>query len=172
MKFLIAYHSKTGNTEKVAISMKQGLIEEGQDVTLMAANKVDPTSLKSYDFLILGSGIYAKRIGRSITQLIKKASELPLNIVCFQTYGNLAWYPDIFEKNIGKFLRKHNASIMDQFYCCGENLGMTIEQQRQLWATYPPEEEKAREEHAQKIKGCPNAEDLERAKLFVETLIK
>jgi len=172
MKFLIAYHSDTENTKKVAICIKEGLIEEEQDVTLMNAKNIDPASLNSYDFLILGSGIYAKNIGKSIKQLLRKAPELPPKIACFQTYGNLIWYPEAFDRGIGKALRMHDVSIVDQFSCCGDNLGMTLEQQKQLWASYPPEEAKSREEHAKKIKGHPNAEDLENAKAFAKNLIK
>ena len=172
MKILIAYHSNTENTKKVAISIKEGLIEEGQDVTLMAAKDIDPASLSSYDLLILGSGIYARKLGKSIIQLMRKAPELPSKIACFQTYGNLVWYPEAFDKGIGKSLRMHDVSIVDQFSCFGENIGMTLEQQKQLWASYSPEVEKAREEHAKKIKGHPNAEDLENAKAFAKNLIK
>ncbi|MGV9171653.1 MAG: hypothetical protein ACOC44_13905 [Promethearchaeia archaeon] len=89
--------------------------------------------LDSYDFLILSSGIYAMRIGKPITRLMRKAPALPSQIACFQTYGNLKWYPKMFEKNIGKALKKHGVSIGEQFYYCGENLGIFYEQQKQLW---------------------------------------
>jgi len=172
MNVLIAYHSNTGNTERIANSIKEGLIEEGQDVTLMAAKDVDPASLNSYDLLILGSGIYARKLGKSILQLMRKTTGLPSKIACFQTYANLEWYPKAFDQGIGKVLKKHNASIMEQFSCCGENLGMTLEQQKQLWASYPPDIAKAREIHAEKIKNRPNTQDLENAKAFGKKIIR
>lgn len=172
MKILIAYHSKTGNTKKVAESMKEGLMEDKHEVDLIEAKVVDPNSLGSYDFLILGSGIYGMRIGKPITQFLRKATEIPPHIACFQTYGNLKWYPKLFEKNLGKMLKRHGVSIGKQFYCPGENLGMSFEQQQQLWSSFPPDAEKARAEHYEKIKGRPNGQDLENARQFAKSLLK
>ena len=172
MNVLIAYHSKPGNSKKVAKSMQEGLLEEGHDVSLEEAKKVDPSTVGSYDFLILGSGIYAMRIGKPITRLMRKATEVPSQVACFQTYGNLTWYPKLFKKNIGKVLKKHGATIVDQFHCCGENLGMSLEQQQELWSSFPPEIEKARAEHYKKIKGRPNAEDLANAKAWAKNLVQ
>jgi hypothetical protein len=44
----------------------------------------------------------------------------------------------IYEK-----FKKHGVSIGEQFHCCGENLGMSLEQQHQLWSSFPLEIEKA-----------------------------
>ena len=71
MKILIAYHSNTENTEKVAKAMKEGLEEEGQEVTMSPAKDVNPTGLNSYDLILLGSGIYSRGIGRSIKSVPK-----------------------------------------------------------------------------------------------------
>ena len=60
MKILIAYHSDTGNTEKVGNAIKETLAGEGQDVTAMAAKEADPSTLGSYDLVVLGSGIYGR----------------------------------------------------------------------------------------------------------------
>jgi hypothetical protein len=94
------------------------------------------------------------------------------NLACFQTYGSLKWYPKLFEKNLGRALKKHGVSIGEEFHCCGENLGMTLEQQQQLWSNFPSEIEKARAEHYEKIKCRPNAQDLENAEIFAKSLIK
>jgi flavodoxin len=152
--------------------MKQGLIEENHEVDLVEAKKAEPNSLGSYDLLILGSGIYGMRIGKPITRFLRKAPKLPYQVACFQTYGNLKWYPKLFEKNLGKVLKKYGVSIGEQFCCPGENLGMSFEQQQQLWSSFPPEVEKARAEHYEKIKGRPNEADLENAKQFAKSLVK
>jgi flavodoxin len=172
LKILITYHSNTKNTEKVAIAMREGLEEEGQDVTMSSAKDVDPSVLNSYDFIILGSGIYSRTVGRSVKTLMKKATELPPNIACFQTYQNETWYPKAFSKAIGKTLQKCNSKIIDEFGCWGYNLGMTDEQIAQLAASFPPEEKKRMEDQRKRTKDRPNEEDLKNAKAFAKNLIK
>ncbi|MCJ7651570.1 MAG: flavodoxin domain-containing protein [Candidatus Lokiarchaeota archaeon] len=53
MKILVTYYSDTGNTEKIAVAIKNGL--EEQEVDLIPVKEVDPTSLNSYDLVFLGS---------------------------------------------------------------------------------------------------------------------
>ena len=172
MKILITYHSNTENTAKVAKAMKEGLEEEGQEVKISPAKDVDPSELNSCDFILLGSGIYSRGIGRSIKTLIKKATELPPGIACFQTYQNDTWYPKAFSKAIGKTLEKCNSKIIDEFGCWGYNLGMTDEQMAQLAASFPPEEKKRMENQRKLTKGHPNEEDLKNAKAFAKDLLK
>ncbi len=171
MKILITYHSNTENTAKVANAMKEGLEEEGQEVTISPAKEVDPSDLNSYDLILLGSGIYSRGIGRSIKTLMKKAIELPSNIACFQTYQNEIMYPKAFSKAIGKTLEKCNSKIIDEFGCWGYNLGMTDEQMAQLAASFPPEEKKRMEEQRKRTKGRPNEEDFDNAKAFAKNLL-
>lgn len=172
MKILIAYHSNTGNTEKIAKAMKEGLEEEGQKVILSPAKDVDTTGLASYDLIVLGSGIYSRGIGRSIKSLMKKATELPSKIACFQTYQNETWYPKAFTKAIGKTLEKYNSKIIDEFGCWGYNLAMSDEQMTQLISNFPPDEKKKFEAQRERSKGRPNEEDCENAKIFAKTLLK
>lgn len=56
MKILIAYHSTTGNTEKVAKAIKEGIT--GHEVDLLNVKGIDPSSLGSYDLAFVGSGIF------------------------------------------------------------------------------------------------------------------
>ena len=172
MKILIAYHSNTENTEKVAKAMKEGLEEEGQEVTMSPAKDVDPSGLNSYDLILLGSGIYSRGIGRSIKSLMKKATGLPPKIACFQTYQNDTMYPKAFTKAIGKTLEKCNSKIIDEFGCWGYNLGMTDEQMTQLISSFPTDEKKRMEDQRKITKGRPNEEDCDNAKAFAKNLLK
>ena len=172
MKILIAYHSNTGNTEKVGNAMKEGLEEEDQEIIISPAKDVDPSSLNSHDLILLGSGIYSRTIGRSIKSLMKKATELPPKIACFQTYQNEIWYPKAFTKAIGKTLEKYNSKIIDEFGCWGYNLGMTDEQMMQLISSFPPDEGKRMEIQRKRTKGRPNEEDFQNVKSFAKNLLK
>ncbi|MHA1256481.1 MAG: flavodoxin family protein [Promethearchaeota archaeon] len=52
MKILVTWYSGTGNTEKIAKAINEGIT--GHDVDLLPVNDVDPTSLNSYDLVFLG----------------------------------------------------------------------------------------------------------------------
>jgi len=125
LKILITFFSNTGNTEKVANSMKDGLID--YDVDLIPATDVDPTTLSLYDIVFLGSGVYASRIDKSILNIIKKAvPDLPAKLAYFCTHASLKLYQEPF-KRINDLVKEHNCEIVDDFDCVGENLGIPLE---------------------------------------------
>lgn len=168
MKILIAYHSDTGNTEKVAKSMKEGLEEEGQDVTLQHTKDCDPSCLKSYDLILLGTRIVGGSPGKSAQNLIRKVTELPPKIAFFYTHGQNRPYPKVF-KRLEKKLEQNNTKVIGTFECIGANTEWPVEQQVQM---APPEKREQAREYIESIKGRPNEEDLQQAKDFAKSLLK
>ncbi len=171
MKILITYHSDTGNTEKVAKCMKEALIEEQQEVSLMPADQVDVSSLKSYDLVCLGSGIYAGNLGKSGQALLKKASELPEKFALFCTHMREQASPKFFDK-IKNLIEKGGGTVIGEFECPGEDLGLPPDFRVKLTSNMPPDKKGEAERWFAALKGRPNAEDLEKAKEFAKTLIK
>ena len=170
LKILITFFSNTGNTEKVANSMKDGLTD--YDVDLTPANDVDPTTLSSYDIVFLGSGVYASRIDNSILTMIKKAvPELPAKFVYFCTHASLKLYQEPF-KRITDVIKKHNCDIIAEFDCVGENLGIPLETQLAMLERLPEDQREEAKKDREKIKGRPNEKDLENAKNFAISLVK
>ena len=86
LKILVTYYTGTGNTEKIAKAIKEGIT--GHDVDLLPVKDVDPTSLNSYDLVFLGSGLYGFNVSRKIAALVKKAPELPSKFAYFHTHEN------------------------------------------------------------------------------------
>jgi len=170
LRILITFFSNTGNTEKVANSMKDGLTD--CDVDLIPANDVDPTTLSSYDILFLGSGVYASRIDKSILNIIKMAvPELPAKFVYFCTHASLKLYQEPF-KRITDIIKKHNSEIIGEFDCVGENLGIPLETQLAMLERLPEDQREEAKKDREKIKGRPNEKDLENAKNFAISLVK
>jgi len=169
MKILITYFSNTGNTEKVAISLKEGL--EGEDVDLVPINNVTPSSLKNYDLIFLGSGIYASRVNKALSELISAADELSSKFVFFCTHASLDSYQDGF-KIVKRKLNKTTSEIIDTFDCMGDNIGIPEATRKAMLEKLPPDQKKQAEEHQKTLKGRPIASDLERAKNFAKALIK
>lgn len=171
MKILITYHSDTGNTEKVAKSMKEGLDEEGQDVSLMPAKDIDPSSLKTYDLVLLGTGIYGGGIGKSIKSFASQTTEFPSKFAYFCTHSSPNSYPKAFRR-ISKTLEKYNSTVIGVFDCIGANTGISKEVRQKMLANMSNEERKEAEDYVERIKDRPNEEDLEKAKAFAKSLIK
>jgi NAD(P)H dehydrogenase (quinone) len=58
MKVLIVYDSRSGNTEKMAHAVSEGVSEEGVDVEVKRVNEASVDELPGVDGLILGSPVY------------------------------------------------------------------------------------------------------------------
>lgn len=166
---MITYFSKTGNTEKIAKSIGEGL--KGEYVDLKSVKDVDSSSLKNYDLIFLGSGIYASRVDKSLSQLINAADELPKKFVFFCTHASLDMYQDGF-KLVKKKLAKVDSEIIDTFDCMGDNIGIPEATRKAMLNGLPPEKRKEAEQHQERLKGRPNAEDLKNAKKFAQLIIK
>ncbi len=170
LKILITFFSNTGNTEKVAISMKDGLTEH--DVDMIAVKDVVPETLSSYDIVFLGSGVYASRIDKSVLTLVKKAvPDLPSKLVYFCTHASLKLYQEPF-KRIKNIVTEHNCEIIGKFDCVGENLGIPLETQLGMLEKLPEDQKEKAIKDMEKMKGRPNELDLENAKNFATSLMK
>ncbi len=164
----MSYFSKTGNTEKIARSIKEGLSDE--DVELRSINEVEPSSLNNYDLVFLGSGIYASRVNKALVELVSAAPELPKNFVFFSTHASLVGYQDGFKAVKRKI--KDASNIIAEFDCCGDNIGLSEATLNSMLEKLPPEKREEAEKHQQWLKGRPNEEDLKRAQEFAQAIVK
>jgi len=168
MKILVTYFSNTGNTEKIAQSIKNSL--KGQNVEIKPIKDVNPLSLKDYDLLFLGSGIYASRVNKSLVDLISTSQILPRNIVFFCTHASAEGYQDGF-KLVKRALNKSNTKILGEFDCMGDNIGIPEQTIKSMLEKLPPEKRKEAEEHQKSLKGHPNKDDLDNAEKFARSII-
>ncbi len=170
MKILITFFSNTGNTEKVANSMKDGLTD--YDVDMIPIKDVEPKTLNSYNIVFLGSGVYASRIDKSILTLVKRAApDLPAKLVYFCTHMSLKLYQEPF-KRINNIAKEHNCEIVGKFDCVGENLGIPLDTQLGMLDKLPEDQKNKAIKDMEKMKGRPNEIDLENAKDFALSLVK
>ena len=170
MKILITYYSDTGNTEKIAKAIRDALAEH--DVDLMHVKDANPETLKAYDLIFLGSGIYAFNVHRKVKTLIKKAPQLPSKFAFFYTHESKNSWPDAF-KSVTEILDKTNSEILGEFDCTGENLVPLAAQQREamLSRLSPEDRQVAEETYLNFVKGHPNEEDFEAAKKFAISIV-
>ena len=170
MKILIVYHTMTGNTEKIAKSLQEGLA--GEEVTLIKAEEADPLALKSYDLVLVGSGIYAGTFHKSVKKLLKDASQLPAQFALFYTHADMDPITyQTYPSKVRKIIDKAGSSIVAEFECLGENKGVSPEQIEAQLQALPPDQREAVDIQRKLLIGHPNAEDLEKAKNFAKSLI-
>ena len=71
-KAVIIYWSKTGNTEKVAHSIKEGLEDAGVDVSLLNTDEADEVDYFDYDLVCVGFPSYLWHPPKPMDDLLKK----------------------------------------------------------------------------------------------------
>jgi multimeric flavodoxin WrbA len=160
---LIIYFSKTNNTKKVALAIKNGLEKNGINVTIKKVNEVTEPEFYNYDLICFGSPVvhslppspvleFLKN--NKITYLDKKEVYLPSpklpnkNALIFVTYSGP--HCGISEAlPVGKYIRQFfehlGFNILDEWYEVGEFHGWEQGSIKGLMGD---------------IRGRPNAEDL------------
>lgn len=169
MQIMVCYFSNTGNTEKIAKSIVEGL--EGEEVELIKIEDADPLTLKNYDLVVLGSGIYGGKLNKKVIDFMKIVNEYPPNFAFFNTHQSATSYQKAFNRIRAK-IEENQSKIIGEFDCVDENLGMPKETILGMLEKLPPEERKRQEAKIKETVGHPNEQDLENAKAFGKSLIK
>jgi flavodoxin len=117
---LISYHHK--NTEKIARSVAKVL-----DAEIKRPSEVDPYSLKDYDIVGWGSGVYSEQHHGSMISLAEKLPGSPgKKAFLFTTTGapRIAINDEFIRKNHDKLrerLESKGYTILGEFGCAGWN---------------------------------------------------
>ncbi len=69
-RLLVVYHSRTGNTEKMAGFIKEGIESEGVEAVCKKAADTDPRELLDYDGVIVGSPTYYGAMAWEVKKLL------------------------------------------------------------------------------------------------------
>jgi NAD(P)H dehydrogenase (quinone) len=72
-KALVGYHSRTGNTKKMAARIAQVLEEEGLEVDLKTAEDLAPADLLGYHCIVFGSPTYYGTMAWEMKKLIDES---------------------------------------------------------------------------------------------------
>ncbi|MFW6007082.1 MAG: flavodoxin family protein [Bacillota bacterium] len=173
-KAVVIYWSKTGNTEKVAYAIKEGLEEKKIEVELKTTTEAEEIDFFDYDLIALGCPSYQWSPPEEVDQFLKdkftyyqnrgevklKAPKKPdRNVLLFCTYsgphtGKKEAVPVL--KYTGQFFEHLGFNILDEIYVLGEHHGS---------------EEASTEGKMGDIRGLPDKEDLIQVKNRVKELI-
>ena len=90
MKVLIIYFSQTGNTEKIAETIKSGIIKSGNKCDIAQIKKVGANTLENYDLIGIGTPTFFYRDPRNIKKFIQDLKETKgKHCFIFCTHGSL-----------------------------------------------------------------------------------
>lgn len=173
-KAIVIYWSKTGNTEKVAYTIKESLEEKKIEVELKTTTKAEDIDFFDYDLIALGCPSYQWSPPEEMDQFLQdkftcyresgkvklKAPKRPdKNVLLFCTYsgphtGKKEAVPVL--KYIGQFFEHLGFNILDEIYVLGE---------------HHYSEEVSTAGKMGDIRGLPDEEDLTQVKNRVKKLI-
>ena len=138
---LLIYWSKTGNTEKVASAIKEGLEDAGLNVVMKRIEESEDVDFLDYDFVCVGSPTYEWHPPPAMDDFLKKkhnrycsegkvkldAPKIPgKNALVFCTYsGPHTGINEVVPagKYIGQFFEHLGFTILDEWYVLGEYRG-------------------------------------------------
>jgi hypothetical protein len=175
MNAIIIYWSKTGNTEKVALAIQEGLVEAGVDVSLKKVIDAKDVDFFAYDLVCIGFPSYQWRPPVSVEKLLKskfgvyhKQDQIKAgapkvagkNALIFCTYsGPHTGIREAIPAGLyaGQFFEHFGFTVLDEWYVVGEFHG---------W------EEGSTKGKLGDIRGRPNKEDLLKVKQDTIELVK
>jgi flavodoxin len=175
MKALIIYWSKTGNTEKVAFAIKEGLEVYGVKVLINRTEEAKDINFFDYDLILIGFPVHRWSPPKQVDTFLRRkfseyyqqgrvktgAPKIPgKNVLIFCTYSGP--HTGINEaipagKYAGQFFEHLGFTVLDEWYVLGEFHGS---------------EEKSTKGRMGDIRGRPNEEDLRKVKQDVRHLLQ
>ena len=172
---LIVYWSKTGNTQKVANAIKQGLEDAEVQVTMKKQAEAENVDCFDYDLVCIGSPSYAFHPPEPMAKFLKDklaayrkegkikpcAPKVPgKNALIFVTYSGP--HTGINEaKPVGKYIGQ---------FC--EHLGFTVLAEWYILSEFHGSLENSTQGRMGDIRGKPTQEDLSKVKEDTERLAK
>ena len=165
MKVLIAYTSQSGNTEKVANALFDGI--ESSDKEISRVKQVDFTKINDYELVFLGSPIIGGGFSAEYKKVLKGLPELTTSIVLFCTHAAPANFPQFWDngfKKLGGTLEKKGAKILGYFDTQGEQAPAVKEFMMKRDPEYAAKARAASDGH-------PNEEDIAAAKKFASEVL-
>lgn len=158
MKVLVAYYSKTGNTEKVARAIYEALPVNGTIAPIK-----DLETAEGYDLVFCGFPVQAHSVPAQAQPFLKGLGK-GQNVAFFSTHGSLrgGTLPrQAFENAIG--LAGH-ATVLGHFGCRGKVEPAILDMLKQK------DEHRAWAEEALSADGHPDQADLEDAKTWAKNM--
>ncbi len=161
MKALVTYYSETGNTEKLAQGIFDGIEKAEKEILPVA----DATDLDAYDVIFCGFPVQSHSVPGKVESFLKGVPG-GKKLALFATHGSLRGGQLAITAFYYALTLAKNATIIGTFGCQGKVKQQIID------ALMQKAEHKAWAMEAQGAMGHPDTADLEDGKDFAAAMIK
>ncbi len=113
-KAMVIYHTKFGNTERIAKALARGMEKQGVKVDCVEADEVDVDRLVEYDFLAIGGPTHNLGVSKPMKTFLEKLKSVNIEgkkAFAFDTKLKSRWAGSA-GKGIEKTLKKLGMSIV------------------------------------------------------------
>lgn len=173
MKYSIVYASKSGNTEKLALAIKEAMETKGECLQCVKTNAVDNGKVAESEIIFVGAGSYKGKCDELAGKFMETLKNKKVFLFMTVGYGNNQEYYDKMLNPSKEFLDSSN-SLIGSYACQGQWVeGQKKNLENTLEKAATEEEKKVVQNklanHGNAI-GHPNAEDLNKLKEIVKSL--
>ena len=171
MKYSIVYTSKSGNTEKLALAIKEAA--NGECLQCVKANAVDNAKVNDSDIVFVGAGSYKGTCDEAAGKFMETLKNKKVFLFMTVGYGDNQAYYDKMLNPAKTFIDSSN-TIIGTYACQGQWIeGQKKNLENMLAKAATDDEKKVIEgklaNHSNAM-GLPNAEDLNKLKDIVKSL--
>jgi hypothetical protein len=173
MRAVVLYWSNTGNTEKVAFAIRDGLEEAGADVSVMKTTEASDIDYFDYDLVCVGAPSIQWHPPKQVTEfLLKKFNDHrkqeKIKTAAPKVSGKNAL---IFVTYSGPHTGLREATpvglYMGQFF---EHIGFTVLDEWYVLSEFIGSEERSTKGRMGDIRGKPTKEELQKIKMDTKKL--
>jgi len=160
MKTLVTYYSESGNTEKLAKAIHEGLEATDNEIAEIGEEK----NFDNYDVIFVGFPVHGSSVPSKAEKCIKRIPEGKM-LAFFGTHGSLRGGPLSISAFHYAITLAPKANIIGTFSCRGEVKASLLESlmnkaEYRFWAL-----------EAQSAAGHPDKADFEDAKQFAKQMV-
>ena len=171
MKYSIVYTSKSGNTEKLALAIKEAA--NGECLQCVKANAVDNAKVNDSDIVFVGAGSYKGTCDEAAGKFMETLKNKKVFLFMTVGYGDNQAYYDKMLNPAKTFIDSSNTIIVT-YACQGQWIeGQKKNLENMLAKAATDDEKKVIEgklaNHSNAM-GHPNTEDLNKLKDIVKSL--
>ena len=160
MKVLVSYYSDTGNTQKVAEAIFDGITESEKEICLAT----EASNLSDYDLVFCGFPVHSMGLPAKMETFVKGLPE-GTKVAFFATHGSLRGGELAITAFYSALSLAKNLNVMGTFGCRGAVKPDIIE------ALLKKSEFRGWALEAQSAAGHPDEADLDDAKAFAEAMM-
>ena len=162
MKVLVTYYSDTGNTEKLARAIYEGIEHAEKDI--LPLGEAQDKDMSQYDLIFCGFPVQASSVPNKVHPFLKGLPKGSL-LALFSTHGSLRGGPLTIEAMHEALGLAKQTVILGTFCCRGKVKHSLLE------ALEKKPQHKQWVEEAQSAAGHPDEHELEDAKEFARWMV-